>query len=117
MNETIPADRSVYNQAVRIKVKRGIAWLDEIKPDWRSQIDLETLRLSRPDHCVLGQVFRDEAHEYNAENDDYMSGFDYAATNYGGHGLERQDSWAREHGFDSPDYETLDSVWRGFLAG
>ena len=39
------------------EVRRGIAWLNENKPDWRDRINLETLDLSRADNCVLGHVY------------------------------------------------------------
>jgi hypothetical protein len=39
------------------EIERGIAWLDEVNPDWRDKINLGTLALSSLDHCVLGQVF------------------------------------------------------------
>lgn len=98
--------------ALTHRVKRGIAWLDETVPDWRVVINLETLEMQRPWRCVLGQIFADHANGYEETN-----GFGYALRTYGGPTWLAQDVWAREHGFDHTDYELLDSVWRGFLAG
>jgi len=39
------------------RVKKGIKWLNEVKPGWYKDIDVEKLNLEEPDVCVCGQVF------------------------------------------------------------
>lgn len=39
------------------RVAAGAAWLDEHRPGWDQRIDLETLDLGDPCHCVLGQEY------------------------------------------------------------
>jgi hypothetical protein len=41
------------------RVARGAALLDEREPGWWQRIDLETLDLGAPCHCVLGQLATD----------------------------------------------------------
>lgn len=37
----------------------GAALLEEKMPGWRTRINLETLDLSHPEQCVLGQLYGD----------------------------------------------------------
>lgn len=37
-------------------VARGAAWLDKKCPDWPNEIDVQTLNLGSPSHCILGQT-------------------------------------------------------------
>jgi len=39
-------------------VERGCAILDAATPGWQDRIDLETLDLSDPCQCILGQLYR-----------------------------------------------------------
>ncbi len=41
------------------EVRRGIALLDTMVPDWKSRISLETLNMAYSKECILGQVFED----------------------------------------------------------
>lgn len=46
------------------RVKRGLAWLEETHgPGWEDKIDLKALQISDVRHCVLGQVYEEEAGE------------------------------------------------------
>lgn len=55
------------------RVARGMEWLDEhARPEWWDLINLDTLSISDPHSCVLGQVFRPEAETTGA-----MSGYAY----------------------------------------
>ena len=38
------------------RVDRGIEWLDERCPSWRSRIDIHTLDIKTGCNCVLGQL-------------------------------------------------------------
>lgn len=42
---------------VRPEVKRGAAWLDEVRPGWDKEIDLTKLELDSCADCVVGQLF------------------------------------------------------------
>lgn len=39
------------------RVARGTAWLDENRPGWIDEIDLDRLLMSSPCNCVLGQLY------------------------------------------------------------
>lgn len=39
-------------------IELGVAWLNEVKPNWLEDIDLDTLNMETND-CILGQVFGD----------------------------------------------------------
>ncbi len=39
------------------RVAAGVAWLDENRPDWWLDVDLDKLVLSSPCRCVLGQLY------------------------------------------------------------
>jgi hypothetical protein len=93
---------------VRERVERGAAWLDEVKPEWRTLIDAEILRMYSPQFCVLGQVFSVEAHEAGLSNG-YSYAFHVAP--------EVSARWVIDHGFESSgeDYSTLRAAWLGFL--
>lgn len=41
------------------RVKRGVKWLNEVKPGWHKKIDLKTLNLKDAGVCVCGQLFED----------------------------------------------------------
>lgn len=54
------------------RVKRGAAWLDANKPGWERVVSLPALDMASRYHCVLGQVFEQEA-----EAEGYCDGFEY----------------------------------------
>lgn len=64
------------------EISNGIEYLDDKYPGWEHKVNLEELRLSSCDHCVLGQLGG-----YYAELDRISSNYDDA------------DAWARDHGF------------------
>lgn len=41
------------------QINNGIALLDSREPNWRDDVDVNTLDLHSLDNCVLGQVFGD----------------------------------------------------------
>lgn len=43
------------------RVQRGASWLDEVRPNWRSQINPDRLDIASGWNCVLGQVFHGES--------------------------------------------------------
>jgi hypothetical protein len=62
------------NQATPLaeRVARGAEFLDDLRPDWRSAVNLDRLQLAHCERCVLGQldlwVTFDEMH-YGMEAD------------------------------------------------
>ena len=92
----------------RERIEKGAAWLDEVKPEWRTLIDTEILRMYSGVSCVLGQVFSVEAYEAGHSNG-YSYAFHVAP--------EVSARWAIDHGFESggEDYFTLRAAWLGFL--
>lgn len=48
--------RQITEEAVRARVERGAAYLDQMDPGWHRRIDPDTLALDSGRHCVLGQL-------------------------------------------------------------
>lgn len=67
----------------------GALWLDEIKPGWAQDIDVQRLAMFDVQWCIAGQLFRVEA--YEADKD---SGYDYIVDTFG-------ITYAANHGFVS----------------
>jgi len=42
---------------VRPEVRRGVEWLDEVRPGWDREIDLTDLALSSCARCIVGQLW------------------------------------------------------------
>lgn len=78
------------------RVDNGVAFLDSHYPEWHKVIDLSSLSMGSPAHCVLGQVVGG-ADAYHAVLDDFDSDFEY------------------EFGFypDMPDGSKLHEDWAG----
>lgn len=99
---------TITDPTIRERIEKGAAWLDEVKPEWRSLIDTEALRMYSGDSCVLGQVFATDATEAGISN-----GYSYAYHEAN----EASYRWATGLGFESggEDYFTLRAAWLGFL--
>lgn len=54
---------------VEERVANGMALLDEHKPGWEAEIDVEHLFLQSSSQCVLGWVYGDYEHGLNALSD------------------------------------------------
>lgn len=107
----------------RARVAKGVVWLDENKPGWRTYVTVGRLEMDSCETCVLGQVFADPrevipgfdlAMEYLAESDDV----ELNAAGY-------SEQWAYEYGFDGTinyakpgrsHYHELQEVWEEELA-
>jgi hypothetical protein len=84
--------------AAEAAVKRGIAWLDAHKREWRKRIDIESLDLQYPCACVLGQL----------EGDFFQAAWE--------HDIDRVR--AGDLGLAAPSgvsYRTLTAAWRRAL--
>jgi hypothetical protein len=85
--------------SVQERVARGTRWLDEVSPGWRDALELRTLNLKHGGHCVLGQVFSEEAAAHGGKN---ACGYTYVL----GALLTEAEwldcpGWPSAHGFDS----------------
>ena len=47
----------MHDSVLRIRVAKGIAKLDEFRPEWRELINWETLEIWEPRKCLLFQIF------------------------------------------------------------
>ena len=74
------------------RVARGVAILDAIEPEWRSEIDADTLDIAKPEYCIIGQLF---GWSDGVELLEYRLGVDFGR------------EWSAEHGFDI----TSDEGW------
>ena len=90
------------------KVQRGARLLDEREPGWWVGVDPDTLELSSPTDCVIGQVFG------NVFSDDPTDNYCQALESLGiGRTTCPSHEWpAMLHGFDTyHDHETLTGMW------
>lgn len=85
-------------------VLKGIAWLNEIKPNWREIIDWGMLDMRNPHHCILGQVFHN--------NEKWSTGFTYGIE------LILEEGEVSDWGFDievskfaNVEYQKLHQTW------
>src|SRR5690554_6898255 len=46
------------------RVAKGVAWLDQLMPGWHNKVHLSVLDANSPDHCIAGQVFRDQGGQF-----------------------------------------------------
>lgn len=46
-----------YNVSERVAA--GVAYLDEQAPGWRDRVNLDRLRMSHCEDCILGQIYGD----------------------------------------------------------
>jgi len=80
-------------------VARGMALLDEQRPGWLDRIDLATLAMHDPCHCIVGQEFGD-----GVSNDDGIYGDGLEALGV----ADDPDGY----GFDAWDQDALGTEWR-----
>ena len=85
--------------SVQERVARGTWWLDQVRPGWRDALELGRLDLAHGGHCVLGQVFSEEAAAHAARP---MCGYSYVLKVLLTHSewLDCPD-WPSAHGFES----------------
>jgi hypothetical protein len=67
--ESVSASIAVY-------VRQGVRYLDSLRPNWRSLVDVDRLDISQSDRCVVGQVFADEMFDI------YSTGWEAWEENY-----------------------------------
>ncbi len=108
------------NAAIAERVAAGVAWLDDVLPDWwkTHEIDLDALDMSDGCQCVVGQLypFDEDDIEHDIE-DDGLSPFDAAVNRYW---FDLTYPAARERGllavgdlYERPDeYIELGDEWR-----
>jgi hypothetical protein len=110
--------------AITERVERGAALLDERRPDWWREIDLDRLALKSPCNCVLGQIGERQYGPSTYSLGRYSDGLDLM-------GLRPLDG--RDYGFDMDidpdaftdwkegeaavkrDFDALTAAWRGLI--
>lgn len=97
-------------EVIKERVARGAARLDEVKPDWRSSVNVSRLDMEDSYQCVLGQAFWSYGHglvclEIQAGEGSVGHGFILAST-------EMVDLYpeALERGIDE-EQEILTALW------
>jgi hypothetical protein len=96
------------------RVQAGATWLDEHRPGWVADIDLDRLLLSSPCRCVLGQLYG----SYYDAPVKYYDTSDYGfATLAEDQVLPDDDASqdAYEAAIDG-EYAELDAAWRELVA-
>ena len=91
--------------SVQERVARGTQWLDHVRPGWRDALELRRLDLSHGGHCVLGQVFSEEAASHAGRQ---VCGYSYVLTEVLTYAdwLDCPD-WPSAHGFESRQLSLL----------
>jgi len=96
------------------RVARGVALLDAKRPGWEQEIDLDTLEVEAPWHCVIGQLYRPEQTAFKEP-------FEIGAIDLFGldaYGFDDNAPVLVEHGFSAPrsdsmaEFDALTSEWR-----
>lgn len=90
------------------KVAKGAELLDNERPGWADDIDLESLNMAEGNHCILGQLYGDYVDGL------YALGF---TRGWGsrGHGFTLHVGWSSAS--DSmEDWYTLHALWRKEVA-
>lgn len=117
---------------MRKRVKAGIKFLDiwyeynHGNCDWRSRLDLDSLDISRPDRCILGQLHGDYLEglvQYGLdgwEECDYDHpapmdlGFETHMSEYQGELYEQYDAFFID---SSEEHTVLTAIWKQELQG
>lgn len=93
-------------------VRRGVTWLDSVKPEWRTLIDVNRLDVGESDRCVLGQVFKAEAAAHGEANG--YCYVDHRIPDAQDHMLDRG-FCARSRTSWHSDFDDLTQAWRLYL--
>jgi hypothetical protein len=92
------------------RVAKGVALLDEKRPGWERQIDLETLNIRNGYCCVTAQL-SGESRWYVGMEQLGLSEGDYGT--YVAHGFNAESYLPGDQNYDSDDvYPVLNSLWR-----
>lgn len=85
-------------------IRKGVAVLDKVLPDWRERINLDRLNVANYNLCVLGQVFGS-----------YTEGLDVLR----GPLWAGRCAFAEEHGFSEKyvDVAVLTAEWKQAIGG
>lgn len=81
------------------QIAKGMALLDQKRPGWETEINLNRLDISHCYHCVLGQIYGEFAYGINT--------------------LEIEEDAARFYGFAYPNsmqWDQLTNEWRAAIA-
>lgn len=78
---------------LQARVNAGATLLDENRPGWANEIDLDILHLTSTTHCILGQLYREYMN--GIEELGIITGLDYGFCAH----------WSYE-------YPTLTEMWR-----
>lgn len=106
VNEVSGTADLTVDLSLDVRVKQGVALLDEKCPGWEFRVDLEALHMGDECRCVLGQLYCE-----------YIEGRDALS-------LSQDD--AMEHGFDVPrspryayesEYRKLTRAWAAAVEG
>ena len=96
---------------IKARIEEGISVLDQVNPDWRSVIDLDSLHLADPATCVLGQLYG----AYGVGLDEIGKAID-VDLEFGA--CVDREAWAVEHGFEMSrayGYAELQEAWEEVL--
>lgn len=107
---TAPLETPMPLVGIPERVARGVALLDQKRPGWEQEIDLDTLDISKPCFCVVGQMYKS-----------YFSPFEAGAVDLVGWDAYDYDDNAPaliEHGFsgvrsadDDGEFDALTVEW------
>jgi len=99
-------------KSIEQRVADGIKLLDEKVPDWRSKIDLATLKLSHPDRCILGQLGADRIF-LGQLGASFSKGLSLVGLKIGD--SANQAAYGFESEYDGDEYDELQEEWESAL--
>jgi hypothetical protein len=84
---------------IKLAVKKGAYWLDQVYPEWVGVISLDRLDLQLGGSCVLGQIGGDYWEFFRLFKS--ITEFNSDVT-----------AWMEDHGFEAlDDYDELTDAW------
>lgn len=101
--------------SVKVRVQRGVEWLDENKPGWEYTINFEKFEMENACRCVLGFAFQEEAMKAGERTlNGEALGYWFVLGKYIDGGYYDGTEWAVKHGFHydiGEPWETLQIEW------
>ena len=83
------------------RIALGTQFLDDVKPGWVELIDRDSLDLSEPSSCILGQLFAPEAEARRLADGPFSAGA-FTLGSWAFH------DWLADHGYDMDGNEHVD---------
>lgn len=102
--------QQITPEAVRERVERGAAYLDDADPGWHRRVDSETLELDDGRHCILGQLHGEFRLGLGRSHLISMSSAPRASLSPVAYGFKCVENVSDD--WQARDYELLNEAWK-----